>query len=75
MSNNHDLSLEFVAVDPAALQRIAEEVRRWVAAQASGELSSAVALWTIRGRTLAITRELYPELKARDVIIKNLLVQ
>ena len=55
--------------------RITEEVRRWVAAQEPTALEGPAALWTVRARSLAIARQLYPELGVRDVLIRVLLIQ
>jgi hypothetical protein len=63
------------SVGQPELLRITEEVRRWVAAQHPGDLEGPAALWTVRARSLAIARQLYPELGARDVLIRVLLVQ
>jgi flagellar basal body-associated protein FliL len=59
----------------AQVLHITEEVRRWVAARDTAELEGPAALWTVRARSLAIARQLYPELAVRDVLIRVLLVQ
>jgi hypothetical protein len=59
----------------ADLQRLAEEIRRWLASQRFDALSGAAALWTMRARVLAIARDLLPGSRTRDVLIKVFLLQ
>jgi flagellar basal body-associated protein FliL len=59
----------------ADLQRLAEEIRRWLASQRFDVLSGAVALWTMRAQVLAIARDLLPGSRIRDVLIKVFLLQ
>jgi flagellar basal body-associated protein FliL len=59
----------------ADLQRVAEEIRRWLASQRFETLSGAVALWTTRARVLAIARDVLPQSRIRDVLVRVFLLQ
>jgi hypothetical protein len=59
----------------ADLQRVAEEIRRWLATQRFETLSGAVALWTTRARALTIARDVLPQSRIRDVLIRLFLLQ
>jgi hypothetical protein len=59
----------------ADLQRLSEEVRRWLGSQNLADLGSAVGMWTTRARVLAIARDLFPEARIRDVLISGFILQ
>jgi hypothetical protein len=59
----------------ADLQRLAEEIRRWLASQSLADLGSAVGMWTTRARVLAIARDLFPDARIRDVLIGGFILQ
>jgi flagellar basal body-associated protein FliL len=62
-------------LDEGAQQRLIEEIRRWLATQALDDLHGAAALWTVRSQTMALMRDLYPDLPVRDVLIRTLILQ
>lgn len=59
----------------AELQRLSEEVRRWLASQTVADLGSAVGMWSTRARALAIARDLFPQARIRDVLISGFILQ
>lgn len=63
------------SLDEGAQQRLIEEIRRWLATQALDDLHGAAALWTVRSQTMALMRDLYPDLPVRDVLIRTLILQ
>jgi flagellar basal body-associated protein FliL len=62
-------------IGDAETQRLAEEISRWLAAQTSDRLFGAVALWSVRGRTMALAKDLYPSLPVTDVLVRSLVLQ
>ncbi|MEK0084976.1 flagellar basal body-associated FliL family protein [Benzoatithermus flavus] len=59
----------------ADLQRLGEEVRRWLASQNMADLGSAASMWTMRARVLAIARDLFPAARIRDVLVSGFILQ
>jgi hypothetical protein len=62
-------------LDEGAQQRLIEEIRRWLAAQALDDLHGAAALWTVRSQAMALVRDLHPDLPVRNVLIRTLILQ